>query len=368
MSRHKKLTETERILLSQWKNTGLSNIECATRLGRHKSTIGRELRRNQIKVRVGKFDEIIYEPNHAQFVAEERKQSAFNAKQPLKNKQIYGYVIDHLRQGWSPEQIAGRLRLVDHPGDYSWSICHETIYAFIYKEKTDLTKQGLKTQAILNQRLLTKAKAGRFVTVTDHEKPLFEYLRRKQTRRRKGGGRKAHRVHIPDRISIHLRPKVVEDRTQPGHWEGDSIVGVGHRSGLHTEYERVSSLTRFERMKRLTTEQGINAARKIFNPLPDDLKRTTTWDNGSEHTNHKELTKEEGILVFFADPYSAYQRGGNENCNLWIRYYFPKGTDFNQISDEELEDVQWELNNRPRKRLQYKSPQEVFDLYLKGLH
>lgn len=364
MTKHTKLTKTERSLLSEWKKEGLSNIECATRLGRHKSTIGRELTRNPVKVRIGGFDELIYEPLHAQFVTEERKQKAFNAKEPLKNKKIYGYVLDHLRAGWSPEQIAGRLRLVEHPNDPSWSICHETIYAFIYKEKTDLTKQALKTQAILNQRL--KSKIGKFITVTDHKKPLFEYLRRKQIRRRIRGGRSSQRVRIPDRVSIHNRPKVVEARIQPGHWEGDSIVGIGHRSGLHTEYERVSSLTRFERMIALTTEQGINAAKKIFNPLPDDLRRTTTWDNGSEHTNHKELTKDTGIAVYFADPYSAYQRGGNENANLWIRYYFPKGTDFNQISDEELKDVEWELNNRPRKRLEYKTPQEVFDLHLRG--
>jgi len=361
---HTKLTKPERVLLFKWKKEGISNINCGQRLGRDKSTIGRELKRNQIKVWTGKSDELIYEPSHAQFVAEERKQKAFNAKEPLKNKQIYGYVIDHLRQGWSPEQISGRLRLVDHQGDRSWSICHETIYSFIYKQKTDLTKAALISQAILNQKL--KGQIKKSVTVTDHEKPLWEYLRRKQKRRRKRGGRKVHRVRIPDRVSIHDRPKAVEGRIQVGHWEGDSIVGKGHKNGLHTEYERVSSLTRFERMERLTTEQGIAAAEKIFNPLPKQLKQTTTWDNGSEHTNHRQLTENTGILVFFADPYSAYQRGGNENANLWIRYYFPKGTDFSTVSDEELEDVQWELNNRPRKRLEYKTPQEVFDSYLRG--
>lgn len=175
-------------------------------------------------------------------------------------------------------------------------------------------------------------------------------------------------MRIPDRVSIHLRPVVVEQRKIPGHWEGDSLVGKGRKSGLHTEYERVSSLTRFEKMTALTTAEAIKAALKVFSPLPEKLKQTTTWDNGSEHTNHVDLTNQTGILVFFADPYSAYQRGGNENANLWIRYYFPKGTDFNLISDEELRDVEWELNNRPRKRLQYRKPQEVFDLHLKGLH
>lgn len=204
------------------------------------------------------------------------------------------------------------------------------------------------------------------MTVTDSEKPLFEYLRRKQKKRRIRGGRLVQRVRIPDRVSIHDRPKVVEDRLQPGHWEGDSIVGLGHRNGLHTEYERVSSLIRFERMNSVTTKEAIEASMRIFSPLPQSLRKTTTWDNGSEHTNHKELTEKTGLLVFFADPYSAYQRGGNENCNLWIRYYFPKKTDFSTISDEELKDVEWEFNNRPRKRLEYKTPQEVFNSYLRG--
>lgn len=363
LPKHSKLTKAERILLSRWKETGLSNIECAKRLGRDKSTIGRELKRNRFKDKLSA--DYIYEPLHAQNVSEQRKQRAWLAKQPLKNKDIYSYVMEHLRQGWSPEVIAGRLRIVEHPNDPHWSICHETIYQFIYKPKTDYTRAGLETQIILDQRLKS-AKLNDFVTVTNFDRPLWEYLRRKQKRRRKRGGRKAHRVRIPDRVSIHLRPAVVDERIQPGHWEGDTLVGKGRKSGLHTEYERVSSLTRFERMVALTTNEAIKAAQKVFSPLPETLKQTTTWDNGSEHTNHKELTNQTGILVFFADPYSAYQRGGNENCNLWIRYYFPKGTDFNRIDDEDLADVEWELNNRPRKRLQYKTPQEVFNSYLRG--
>lgn len=337
MGKHKKLTSTERCLIAEWHNQGVSNIEIGRRLGRDKSTIGREMDRNRVKVRVGKYDEYIYEPTHTQSVAEGRKQNAFNAKQPLKNKDIFKYTIDHLRQGWSPEVIAGRLREEEHSGNPHWKICHETIYQYIY--------------------------SGKYIF---EDRPLFEYLRRKQKRRRKRGGRGCHRVRIPDRVSIHQRPKEVEKKKRVGHWEGDSLVGKGRKSGLHTEYERVSSLIRFERMESLTAQEALRASERIFSSLPKDLKRSTTWDNGLEHVSHKELTKKTGIQVYFADPYSAYQRGGNENCNLWIRYYFPKGTDFNQIDDEELKDVEWELNNRPRKRLQYKTPQEVFDSYLRG--
>lgn len=352
---HKKLTQSERELLSRWKKEGLSNYDCAKRLGRHISTIGRELARNKTRVSVEKSWELIYEPLHAQFVADQRKQKAFNAKQPLKNKKIYSYVLEHLRNSWSPEQISGRLREVDHKGEKNWQVCHETIYQFIYKEKTDKTKQGQQEE--MDDRRKTVKKR---ITVTDFDHPLWEYLRRKQKKRRKRGGRKVQRARIPDRVSIHDRPKVVNKRKQFGHWEGDSIVGLGHITGLHTEYERVSSLTRLEKLTRITAGQAVLAAQKIFGVLPAHARRSTTLDNGSEHADHKKF----GVQTYFADPYTSWQRGGNENCNLWIRYYFPKGTDFGSIADEELKDVEWELNNRPRKRLKFRTPQEVFSEYL----
>lgn len=193
---------------------------------------------------------------------------------------------------------------------------------------------------------------------------MWEYLRRKQIRRCKKGGRKSQRVRIPDRVSIHDRPAVVEKRKQFGHWEEDSIVGLGHISGLHTQYERVSSLTRFEYLDRITADESVLAYEKIFGPLPIVARRSVTFDNGSEHVKHMELTRRWQIATYFADPYTSWQWGGNENANMWIRYYFPKGTDFSRISEEELKDVEWELNNRPRKRLQYKTPQEVFNSYL----
>ena len=353
--KHKKLTQSERELLSRWKREGLSNYDCAKRLGRHVSTIGRELTRNKTRVSVDNGWETIYEPLHAQAVANDRKLNAFNAKQPLKNNNIYSYVLKHLRDSWSPEQISGRLREVDHKEEKDWQICHETIYQFIYKEKTDRTRQGQRQD--LDGR---KKKEKPLITVTDCNRPLWEYLRRKQKRRRKKGGRKSQRVRIPDRVSIHDRPTVVAERKEFGHWEGDSIVGLHHISGLHTEYERVSSLTRLEKMTRITAEQAAKAAQKIFGVLPAHARRSTTLDNGSEHTNHKEF----GLPTYFADPYSSWQRGGNENSNLWTRYYFPKRTDFDTITTTELKDVEWELNHRPRKRLKFRTPQEVFSEYL----
>jgi len=353
---HKKITQTERRLLAKWINENVAKKECARRLGRNIRTIQRELKRNETRVNLERDDwTIIYEPFHAHSVAVQRKQNAFNAKQPLKNKKIYSYVLKHLRKSWSPEQISGRLREVDHKNDPSWHICHETIYAFIYKEKTDKTKQGQ-----LSEMDGRKRKTNIVTTITDFNRPLWEYLRRKQKRRRIKGGRKSQRVRIPSRVSIHDRPKIVTKRKQFGHWEGDSIVGNKHASGLHTEYERVSSIIRFERMKSITASEAVFCARKIFGHLPIYAKRSTTLDNGSEHTNHIQF----GIQTYFADPYSSWQRGGNENANLWIRYYFPKGTDFSNITDEEFKDVESEINNRPRKRLKFRTPQEVFSEYL----
>jgi len=329
----RKITKSERVLMAQWKNQGWSNRKIGKLLGRSISTIGREIKRNSFQGKRAFQGEAIrfYEPLHAQGKAEARKQRAWGAKQSLKNPKIYAYVLAKLRDGWSPEQIAGRLKC-DHPEDKSWWICHETIYRFVYHPD-------------------------------NMEKSWWEYLRRKQKRRRKRGGRKVHRVRIPDRISIHLRPRVIDKRKQIGHWEGDSIVGKGHTNGLHTEYERVSSLTRLERIARINAEETLKAQKKIFDPLPKHLRRSTTLDNGLEMAKHAKLRKL-GMETYFADPYSSWQRGGNENANLWIRYYFPKGTDFSRIPEEELRDVERELNNRPRKRLGFKTPMEVFNQHL----
>jgi transposase, IS30 family len=325
LKHHIKLTLTERKRIAAWITDEKSLREIARLLGRSHSTIIREVARNL-------FKKSRYEPLHAQGKAEKRKLNAFKAKHPLKNKEIFKYTIDHLRQGWSPEEIAGRLKQIEHPDDPSRHICKETIYEYIYSGKWPY----------------------------QDKEPLYEYLRRKQKKRRKRGGRKVQRVRIPDRVSIHERPKEVEKRKVAGHWEGDSIVGKGHKNGCHTQYERVTSMIRIERMERLTSEESIKAQMKIFSSLPPHLRRSTTLDNGMEHVEHKKL-EVLGVKTYFADANCAYQRGGNENANLWIRYYFPKGTDFSKITNEEIKDVEWELNNRPRKRLGYLTPQEVFN-------
>lgn len=332
MANHTKLSQLERLLISRWKKQGLSNKECASRLGRHVSTIGRELKRNLYR---GEH-ETFYEPLHAQSRADERKERAWRAKHPLKNKLVFRYVTKNLVRGWSPDQISGRLKYCKYPDDPSKHICAETIYQFIYQPKYKHLK-------------------------------LWEYLRRGQKKRRVRSGRKVHKSGIPDRVSIHQRPIEIQERIVAGHWEGDTVVGKNRTHGLHTAYERVSSLIRFELMEDLTAEASIKAQLRIYGKYPKHMRLSTTLDNGSEHVRHSRLTEELGMNTYFADPYSSWQRGGNENANLWIRYYFPKGTDFRKISKDELKAVESELNNRPRKRLNYKTPTEVFrELLSKG--
>lgn len=328
MKQHTKLTFPERKLIARWLKEGVSLRRIAFRLGRSHSTVVRERKRNSFKRRV-------YEPLHAQNKAEARKTLAWKAKQPLKNPGLYAYVTERLRWGWSPEVISGRLKKVEHPNDSGWQICPETIYRFCYQPR--LQKENFN---------------------------WWEYLRRKQKRRRKQNGRSVHRVRIPDRVSIHDRPKVIDQRTEFGHWEGDTLVGLGRNHGLHTAYERLCSLVRMEKMPDLTATSSLKAQKIIYGDLPPLARKSITLDNGHEHILHARLKETLGIQTYFADPYSSWQRGGNENANLWIRYYFPKGTDFRIISQEELKDVEDELNNRPRKRLGYQTPLEVFNTYL----
>ncbi len=319
-----KITARERDMLAVWKAEGVSNRECGRRLNREPSTIGRELKRNIWQKRH-------YVAIHAQSLSEGRQYHSAHGKEPLKNSDVYSYVTKKLREGWSPDQIAGRLKR-DHPSNRYWWITAETIYRWIY-QKEQIT--------------------------ADH--PWYEYLRRKQKKRKKYKGRTVHRAHIPDRVSIHERPIVINTRQQFGHWEGDIIVGKHKSNGLHTEVERVTRYIQARRISRVTADKTVIAQRILFTDLPDHAKRSKTVDNGSEFVRHKEFN----LPVYFADPYSSWQRGTNEHGNWHIRYYYPKGTDFGTVTDEEIEDVVEEINNRPRKILGYQTAKELFMKNLK---
>lgn len=329
MKNKKRITAQERDLLALFKAEGLSNKECGRRLNRDPSVIGRELKRNSFRATDGiKY----YVSIHAQAKADEREWKLAHAKQELKNPDVYDFVTEHLRMGWSPDSIAGDLK-TNHPFDKHWWITAETIYRWIYSSKQ--IKEG-----------------------------WFEYLRRKQKKRKKQPGRKVHRSAIPDRISIKLRPESVNHRLEFGHWEGDSIEGRGHKDGVHTEVERISRKILCKKIDSLKSEQTIIMQKELFINIPKVARKSTTLDNGKENHLHFKL-KELGMKTFFADPYSAWQRGTNEHGNWLLRYYFPKGTDFTTVTEEDLEEAAEEINNRPRKILGYKTPNEVFNNLLK---
>ena len=314
---HKKLSPDERDLIALLRGKGESNRSVATMLGRSPSTISDELKRNSLKS--GEYVAI-----HAQGRADERRLKG-RKRHPLKDEAVYAYVIEKLREGWSPEQIAGRL----------WKergetvICHETIYRFIYSE------QGKKMG-------------------------LSEYLPWKRTKRRKKGGRRVHRSRIPVASGDHDRPIEASSRAEFGHWEGDTVEGRGHKDGIHTEVERVSRLTLAVKVKQVSSEQAIEAQKAMFTPLPAEARKSTTLDNGRENHLHMKLA-ELGMATYFADPYSSWQRGSNEYHNGLLRRYLPKGSSFEDLDDDELADIVCEINNRPRKVLNFNTPQEVYN-------
>ena len=321
MKKQKKLTAWERDQIALYHTQRISNSEIARRLGRKVSTIGRELKRN----RWGET----YIAIHAQQQAQNRASQVAHSKQPLKNPHIYAYVIEHLRDGWSPDQIAGRLKR-DHPDDRHFWITAETIYRWIYEPEQ-----------------------------INRDDPWYAYLRRKQKKRKKYKGRMVHRGHIPDRVSIHERPEEINNRMVFAHWEGDTVEGKGHRDGLHTEVERMSRFIMAKKVDAITSDATILVQQGMFSDLPNEARKTTTLDNGRENHLHKRLRLLR-MHVYFADPYSSWQRGTNEHGNWHLRYYFPKGTDFQTVSAEELQQVVDEINARPRKILGYMSAQEKF--------
>jgi len=320
--KHKKIQPDERDKISIWLAQDISIREIGRRLGRSPGSISDEIKRNSFK---GHYVAI-----HAQSKANNRAKES-RKRHPLKNSSVYSYVMKKLRSGWSPEQISGRLAL-KKPDNPHWQIHHETIYRYIYDPE-------------------------------NKAKELWEYLPRKQKRRKKKYGRKTHRSRIPDRISIHQRPESVENRQEFGHWEGDSIESKNHKGGIHTEVERKTRFMIASFVKDLTAGETTNKASQMFRGLPKQAKKSTTLDNGKEFVKHKGF----GIPTYFCDPYSSWQRGTNENSNGLIRRYLPKKTDFSKFEQWELNDMITEINNRPRKCLGYYKPREAFERELQSI-
>ncbi|OHB99976.1 MAG: hypothetical protein A2Z57_12435 [Planctomycetes bacterium RIFCSPHIGHO2_12_39_6] len=315
--KHLTMVERDKIteLRYEWKN--ISEIARALRC--HKSTISRELKRNSSQ------GYKLYLSHRAQQRADQRRTET-RCRQRLKNDLVRNYVQEKLMTGWSPEIIAGRIKK-DYPG---FSISHEAIYQYIYHKQTP-------------NRL-----------------ELIACLRRAHRKRKqKGISRKERKTKIPNRISIDLRPKSVETRRQFGHWEGDSLVSRKSTAALNSLTERKSRLVLLTKLDRKGAVETKNAIISRLQHLPPNAKRSLTLDNGTENTQHQEITNVLGIKCFFAHPYASWQRGTNENINGLVRWFLPKGTDFSKITDQQISNIESLINNRPRKCLKFNTPNEV---------
>jgi IS30 family transposase len=308
MARH--LTLAERQFLHRMVKTKKSNAEIGALMNRHRSTIYRELKRNS--------NAWGYRPEIAQRLAYQRREAC---RRPCKLKDLgrHLYVSERLMKAWSPDQIAGRMKL-DFPRKPERHVSAPTIYAWIKRSAT-IRGQWLRH-------------ANRHA-----QKPLKR----------------------PDYVSIEGRPAIINRRRRYGDWEGDTIVGKGRRSGLVTLVERKSGLMRMDLLNDLSSTTTMRVASRCLVNLPPSLRRSATFDNGSEFAAYRTLTQLLGLSVYFADPYCAWQRGSNENLNGPVRQFFPKGTDFNHVRRQDVKRIEQLLNERPRRRLGYRTPNEVIN-------
>ncbi|OGY41967.1 MAG: transposase [Candidatus Buchananbacteria bacterium RBG_13_39_9] len=326
-NKYHRLTLEEREEISNGLWAGETFTVIAERLDRDVSTITREVRNNC------KYKLCYRAVRTHQVVMARRKRQ----KQPKKlevNQNLNGYILEKLNLKWSPEEIAKRLK-VDYPDNMTMRISHESIYTYIYC----LPKGELK-------------------------KELIKCLRRERNLRRKRKNGHERRGGIVDAISISERPAEVAERTIPGHWEGDLMMGKNRTSAIGTLVERT---TRYTLLVPLEAKDACSvriAFARATKKIPRYLKKTITYDRGKEMAEHKLFTKDTKIQVYFADPYSPWQRGTNENTNGLIRQFFPKGTDFKSVTKKEIRHVQDLLNDRPRKTLDFYKPDEVFSKLL----
>lgn len=339
--KYTQLTIDERYAIFELLQNGKSKREIAQTINRHPSTISRELRRNKIRIRYShiKNPKFHYLPDSAQSIKTERRKKA-NYRTPLKNEIVKDFVFSKLQIGWSPDIISGVLRKT-YGKCQKFNISHETIYKYIYSEEWELQK-------------------------------LKYYLTRKHKTRRKYSGRKTQKLpKIPNRLNITERIKFFpksETRQEFWHFEGDSILSVRSTfSAIHTEVERKTRFIFAQKINKKSAENVEYVTIRIFSELPKNSIKSTTWDNGTEHTNHQQVTKQTWITIFFAEPYKSWQRWTNEHANGMIRRYFPKWTNFDEITENQLQEVVQKLNNRPRKIFNYRTSQELFDEELRKI-
>lgn len=317
---YKQLTHYEREQIGILKAKLMKSSEIAKKLGRHPSTIRRELRRLGPRTQ--------YSPLLAQKDAKKKRKMPRTQKK-LSNESLWSLVQEKLRCQWSPEQIAQYLKRTY--ADTTMHVSHETIYTYLYT----LPRGELRKELI---QQLRQGERGR--------------QRRKRDTDRRG--------QIPNMLSIHERPEEVANRCVPGHWESDLIIGKNHASAIGTLVERTTRTTILVPLKAKDAQTVRTAFARTVKRLPKEVFKSITHDRGSEMAQHELFTKDTKVQIYFADPQSPWQRGTNENTNGLIRQYFPKGTDFNHVPTRELKRVQKLLNTRPRKTLEWATPEEAF--------
>lgn len=305
------LTCTKRYQIYALMKAGQNQTQIAAIVACHKSTISRELRRNH--------GHKGYRPRQAQWQSRSRR---FRSHPARISAQTWELVELLLRQQWSPEQIAGRLKLEQQP-----TVSHEWIYRYLYADK----QQG-----------------GR----------LYQHLRSQKKQRKRYGGY-ARRGQIPNRISIDERPAIVASKGRLGDWEADTIIGARHQGALLNCTERKSKLTLLRKLKNKSARTLKRECIDLLAPCADQV-HTITVDNGKEFSDHRDIAAVLQTEIYFAHPYASWERGLNENTNGLIRQYFPKKYDFAKITTQDLLRVTALLNNRPRKTLGYRTPNEVF--------
>jgi len=302
----------------------LSRRQIALNINRHHTTVIRELNNN------GKYP-YKYSVKEAEKRANKLKRKSKRQRKIDRYPNLKQYILEKLELKWSPEQISNTLK-IKYSDQTSMQISHESIYTYIY----------ILPRGELRKELISYLRQG---------------VRGRQKRKR---GKDSRQGKIANIISISERPLEVESRIVPGHWESDLIVGKNHKSAIGTIVERTTRTTLLIHLK----EKDALSVRKAFahelKKLPKQMIKSITHDRGKEMSEHELFTKDTKIQVYFADPYSPWQRGTNENTNGLIRQYFPKGTDFNKVSKKELKEVQNQLNERPRKALGFITPKESF--------
>ena len=305
--------------------------QIAARLGRAPSTVSREVRRNLSAPRRYRAF-----PAHIQAMGRARRD---RPRKLAPGTPVRAQVVRLLGEQCSPGQIAGRLQR-DYPGQPELQVSHETIYQALF----------VQGKGSLRAEVDAALRCGRA----------------RRRRRRDAPGRGGHHLHIPGMISISDRPAEAADRAVPGHREGDLIIGAGARSAVATLAERTTRYCLIVALPggRHGAEAVRDAIASAITTLPEQLRRSLTWDQGAEMASHAQLRIDTGIQIYFCDPHSPWQRGTNENTNGLLRQYFPKGTDLSRHTPGDLAAVAAALNGRPRKTLGWKTPAEALDKFL----